>query len=99
MICEVNGTELQDNIIKDQFPVPICKDVSNKDTQPHLLVCNKLVDEDILAQEVPDYQHLLSDNLEKQVKIIKILQTKFKKRTRILYCEKGMKSTNCCWSE
>ena len=72
---------------KEHF-CPICKVVSNKDTQPHLLVCNKLVDENILAQEVPDYQHLFSDNLEKQVKIIKILQTNFKKRTRILNNEK-----------
>ena len=72
---------------KEHF-CPICKDVSNKDTQPHLLVCNKLVEENILAQEVPDYEHLFSDNLEKQVKIIQILQTNFKKRTRILKCEK-----------
>ena len=67
---------------------PICKDENKEDSQSHLLFCDKLVDKNTLAEKVPVYNDLFNEGLEKQIRIIRILVTNFKTRTKILKSEK-----------
>ena len=67
---------------------PICKDENEEDSQQHLLFCERLVDNNTLAEEVPVYNDLFSEHLDKQIRIVRILVTNFKARTNILKSEK-----------
>ena len=61
---------------------PLCrKDV---DSQPHLLVCEMLGIENTMVDEMPEYEDLFSDKMEKQVKLIQILHTNYLKRVKML---------------
>ena len=55
------------------------------DSQEHLISCKKLENNCVvLEQEQPRYQHLFSEDIEKQLKISTILQGRFKKRKEII---------------
>ena len=56
----------------------------DEDTQQHLLVCEELVETNALVSEVPDYEHLFGDILEKQLNISRILKSQFKTRKKML---------------
>ena len=71
---------------------PVCKDINAEDTQDHLLVCEALTNNNQIVDEVPEYQDLFSDRIEKFVKIMRILQSNYKKRIDILKKEKEDKN-------
>ena len=75
---------------QDKF-CPVCKDINAEDTQDHLLVCEALVNNNQMVDEVPEYQDLFSDKIEKFVKIMRILQSNYNKRIDILIKEKEEK--------
>ena len=75
---------------QDKF-CPVCKDINAEDTQDHLLVCEALVNNNQMVDEVPEYQDLFSDKIEKFVKIMRILQSNYNKRIDILKKEKEEK--------
>ena len=70
---------------------PVCKDINAEDTQDHLLVCETLVNNNQMVDEVPEYQDLFSYKIEKFVKIMRILQSNYNKRIDILKKEKEEK--------
>ena len=76
------GLSLQDKCC------PVCKDINAEDTQDHLLVCDALMNNNQMVDEVPEYQDLCCDKIEKFVKIMRILQSNYNKRIDILKKEK-----------
>ena len=56
----------------------------DEDTQQHLLVCEELKETDALVSEVPLYEHLFGNDLEKKLNISRILKSKMKERKKIL---------------
>ena len=70
------------NSFTDNF-CPLCKK-NLEDTQTHLLVCDSLNDQNVLATNVPQYDHLFSSKVEDQVVIVKILKKKLEKRKKLL---------------
>ena len=62
---------------------PVCqKDI--EDSQPHLLVCEMLVPENTIVDEMPNYDDLFSEKLQNQVKLVQILHSNFLKRLKRL---------------
>ena len=61
---------------------PLCK--NTEDTQSHLLFCDSLNNQNVLATSVPEYDHLFSSKVEDQVVVVKVLKTKFEKRKKLL---------------
>ena len=59
---------------------PVCKNENLKDDQPHLLHCNKLVSDSIITANLPEYEDLFSNEVKKQVVIVKLLKENFEKR-------------------
>ena len=70
------------NSFTDHF-CPLCKK-NLEDTQSHLLLCDALENHNVLASNLPEYEHLFSSKVEDQVVIVKILKQKFEKRKRLL---------------
>ena len=68
---------------------PVCKKEEIEDSQPHLLECEALVNDNILTHQLPDYEHLFSDQLDEQISIVRILKQNFGKRRRLLNEEKS----------
>ena len=62
---------------------PVCKSDA-EDSQPHLLVCEKLVSNNLIVEEDLKYEHLFSDSLKNQVNVVKMLHTNFQRRLQIL---------------
>ena len=58
---------------------PLCK--NNYDSQNHLLSCPELVG-DKVCQEVPEYNDLFGENLEKMMTIVKCLKQNYKRREK-----------------
>ena len=56
---------------------PACKLV--EDTQPHLIECSKLSDDD-LVEKLPEYNDLFGDDLEPKVNTSRIIRMKFQRR-------------------
>jgi hypothetical protein len=56
----------------------------DEDTQQLLLVCEELKETDALVSEVPLYEHLFGNDLEKKLNISRILKSKMKERKKIL---------------
>ena len=61
----------------------VCGDLSSSDDQEHLLFCSKLTDS-LLVQGSLKYDDLFSPDVQKQVKIAKIMEENFTKRKEIL---------------
>ena len=61
---------------------PVCKK-DLEDSQPHLLVCEMLVKNTIM-DEIPHYDDLFSEKLQKQVILIQMLNSNFKTRLQRL---------------
>ena len=59
-----------------------------KDDQPHLLQCDKLVSDSIITANLPEYEDLFSNEVNKQVVIVKLLKENFEKRRHFLEEEK-----------
>ena len=56
----------------------------DEDTQQHLLVCDELNETHSVVSEVPVYEHLFCDTLEKKLNIARILKSQLKKRKKLL---------------
>ena len=67
---------------------PICRNIDCPDTQPHLLECECLESDNVVVADLPDYEQLFSDDVEKQVAIIKLLKNHFDKRKKLIDEEK-----------
>ena len=63
---------------------PLCKNVSESDSQQHLMKCEKLNLSYVEDEIVPDYQDLFSKSLEKKMIIVEILRKNLNERTKIL---------------
>ena len=61
---------------------PVC--AMEEDTQQHLLVCDMLCDPDSLVINVPSYDELFGDVLDKKLIISRILMQHYKKRKQLL---------------
>ena len=61
---------------------PLCKKI--EDSQSHLLLCDSLVNQNILATSLPDYDHLFSSKVEDQVVIVKVLKKQLGERKKLL---------------
>ena len=61
---------------------PVCKK-DLEDSQPHLLVCEMLV-KNAIMDEIPHYDDLFSEKLQKQVILIQMLNSNFKTRLQRL---------------
>ena len=60
---------------------PLCEDES--DTQENLLVCRELATNGAVVSNLPNYEYLFGEDLEKKVKISRMLKEKFTQRQRI----------------
>ena len=70
---------------KAQNPNPLCPLCKVEyDSQIHLLFCPKLLNINAVCKEVPNYDDLFSQNVEKQQKIANILWENIKKREKLL---------------
>ena len=58
---------------QDKF-CPVCKEINAEDTQDHLLVCEALVNNNQMVDEVPEYPNLFREKIKKFVKILRILR-------------------------
>ena len=61
---------------------PLCKKL--EDTQSHLLYCDSLKEQNVLASNVPEYDHLFSSKVEDQDVIVKVLKQTCEERTKLL---------------
>ena len=61
---------------------PLCN--LEPDTQEHLLKCEKLDADTDLISSMPEYSDIFSENLEAQVLVARIIQSRFKKRKQLL---------------
>ena len=61
---------------------PLCN--LEPDTQGHLLKCEKLDTDTDLISSMPEYRDIFSENLEAQVLVARIIQSRFKKRKQLL---------------
>ena len=61
---------------------PMCNNL--EDSQSHLLLCEALEDQNVIASKVPEYYHLFSSNIEDQAVLVKILKKKLEKRKKLL---------------
>ena len=65
------------------FPVcPLCK--VEYDSQKHLMDCPKLAESNALCKDLPKYDQLFSNDVRKMMAVANILQTKFKRRQKLL---------------
>ena len=60
---------------------PNCE--TSEDTQTHLLECAKLIDGTTMTNSIPVYSDLFGDNLEKMLKISRLIENNFKKRKNL----------------
>ena len=63
---------------------PVCKDSDSVDTQQHILVCPKLLENEIMGNNPPSYQDLFEENVPKQLHISRLIETKFRKRKKLM---------------
>ena len=65
------------------FPVcPLCKD--EYDCQKHLIDFPELAEANAVCKETPKYDNLFRNDVTKMRAIVQILQSKFKKRQKLL---------------
>ena len=57
---------------------PLCG--KEEDSQPHLLVCEELPEEDALVEHTPAYSQLFGDSLDEMNQISRILERQYRKR-------------------
>ena len=62
----------------------MCKKEEIEDSQSHLLECEALVNDNIITHQLPDYEHLFSDQLDEQIIIVRILKQIFDRKRRLL---------------
>ena len=67
---------------------PLCKINSEYDSQPHLMTCTKLNVNTLAKEKIPQYDNLLSKNLEKKLTVVHLLKKNFQERKRILSQQK-----------
>ena len=75
-------TNYRGNYAEGDTLCPVC--VQEEDTQQHLLVCDDLGDPNAVVKEVPSYEELFGDDLEKRLTISRILKQNYKNRKDIL---------------
>ena len=75
-------TNYRGNYAQGDTLCPVC--VQEEDTQQHLLVCDDLGDPNAVVKEVPSYEELFGDDLEKRLTISRILKQNYKNRKDIL---------------
>ena len=63
---------------------PVCKDINSRDSQEHLLTCEKLAPVNSLVQNIPKYDDLFGNDMEKFVIVLRNLQENFRKRKNLL---------------
>ena len=61
---------------------PVC--YSGEDTQPHMLVCEDLLESHAVVLDIPEYEDLFGQNLKKKLEVALILKKHFKKRKQLL---------------
>ena len=76
---------------KEHF-CPICQNKNSKDTQSHLLHCEHLKSLNIVVADLPEYDQLFSNDVKKQVVIVKLLKKFYDKRVKIVEEEKKRRS-------
>ena len=63
---------------------PVCKETSSEDTQEHILNCPKLCSTEVIENNIPSYQDLFKNDPKKQLRISRIIDTKFRKRKKMI---------------
>ena len=63
---------------------PVCKDINSRDSQEHLLTREKLATVNSLVQNIPKYDDLFGNDLEKFAIVLRNLQENFRKRKNLL---------------
>ena len=63
---------------------PLCKNVSESDSQQHLMICANLKLSYVVDENIPNYEDLFSKSLEKKMIIVEILRKNLNERTKIL---------------
>lgn len=76
---------------KEHF-CPICQNKNFKDTQSHLLHCEQLKSVNIVVSDLPEYDQLFSNDVKKQVVIVKLLKKCYDKRVKLVEEEKKRKN-------
>ena len=61
---------------------PVCH--SEEDTQPHMLLCEDLLERNAVVLDTPQYEHLFGQDLRKKLEVSMILKKHFKKRKELL---------------
>ena len=61
---------------------PVCH--SEEDTQPHMLLCEDLLESNAVVLDTPQYEHLFGQDLRKKLEVAMILKKHFKKRKELL---------------
>ena len=59
---------------------PLC--VKGEDSQPHLLVCEKLDENTDIVTDIPEYEEIFQYDLEQKMNTSRILKTQFDKRKK-----------------
>ena len=75
-------TNYRGNYGKGDTLCTVC--VQDENTQQHLLVCDELSTPNGVVKEVPSYEELFGDDLEKRLTISRILRQNYKIRKDIL---------------
>ena len=57
---------------------------SEEDRQPHMLVCEDLLESKAVVLDTPQYEHLFGQDLRKKLEVAMILKKHFKKRKELL---------------
>ena len=68
---------------KNKYHDVTCPNCTEEDTQSHLLFCDKLVGGSSIVREVPNYSDIFESNLEKIVKVTRIMSNNFKLRNQL----------------
>ena len=70
---------------------PLCLKKSFEDFQSHLLHCESLKGDTIVVSDFTEYDQLFSNDVKKQVVIVKLLKNCYDKRVKLLEEEKKRK--------
>jgi ferredoxin-thioredoxin reductase catalytic subunit len=63
---------------------PVCRDGKSQDTQEHILSCPGLIKDNQLVKNLPKYDDLFSDNVDRIIEVASIIQERFRLRKNIM---------------